>query len=352
MRIGIIGVGSLGTIIGALITKGGYSVDLIDINQENVDALNQKGAKLTGFLDEVIPVSAKHPRGVSGKYDVIFLLTKQVYTKESLESILPFLHGKSVVCTLQNGVPEESVIAIVGKERTVGGVVGFGATWKEPGVSELTTEVEIMKKYAFDIGELTGELTERIVMLKDILDTVGYCEISTNIIGVKWSKLLMNATFSGMSAALGCTFGEVLYNSDAMKGLANIADETIKVARAHHIKLVEMQGKDFEFLELENQTDISGKMAFYEEVWGPHARLKASMLQDLEKGRKTEIDFINGHVSKKGREVNIPTPYNDLVCKLVKSSEETKEIPVFEENIKEFQSFFNQFIHSKSLSNH
>ncbi len=336
MKIGVLGVGSLGTIIGALITKGGYSVDLIDINQENVDALNQNGAKLTGFLDETVLVKAIHPNEVTEKYDVIFLLTKQVYTKDSLESILPFLHEDSVVCTLQNGVPEESVAAIVGKERTIGGVVGFGATWRGPGVSELTTELEVTRKYAFDIGELTGEITDRIKTIKDILETVGYCEIITNINGMKWSKLLMNATFSGMSAALGCTFGEVLYNSDAMRSLANIADETIKVARAHHIPLVEMQGKDFNFLELETQADISGKMAFYEEVWGPHVNLTASMLQDLEKGRKSEIDYINGHVSKKGREKNIPTPYNDLVCTLVKKSEETKELPVFGENMNEF----------------
>lgn len=336
MKIGVLGVGSLGTIIGALITKGGYDVDLIDINQQNVDGLNQNGAKITGFLEETIPVKAKHPNDLTGKYDVIFLLTKQVYTKDSLESILPFLNDDSVVCTLQNGIPEENVAAIVGKERTIGGVVGFGATWTGPGVSELTTELEVVKKYAFDIGELTGEITERLKTIKDILESVGYCEMIININGMKWSKLLMNATFSGMSAALGCTFGEVLNNQDAMRSLANIADETIKVARANKVQLVEMQGKDFEFLELDKQEDIPEKMAFYEDVWGPHANLKASMLQDLEKGRKTEIDFINGHVSKKGREKNIPTPYNDLVCILVKKSEETKELPVFAENMKAF----------------
>lgn len=336
MKIGVLGVGSLGTIIGALITKGGYDVDLIDINQQNVDGLNQNGAKITGFLEETIPVKAKHPNDLTGKYDVIFLLTKQVFTKDSLESILPFLNDNSIVCTLQNGIPEENVAAIVGKERTIGGVVGFGATWIGPGISELTTELEVVRKYAFDIGELSGEITERLKTIKDILESVGYCQMVTNINGMKWSKLLMNATFSGMSAALGCTFGDVLNDQGAMGSLANIADETIKVARANNVQLVEMQGKDFEFLELEKQEDIPKKMAFYEEVWGPHASLKASMLQDLEKGRKTEIDFINGHVSKKGREKNILTPYNDLVCALVKKSEETKDLPVFAENMNEF----------------
>lgn len=325
MKIGLLGAGSLGTIIGALIFKAGYNIDLIDVNKEHIDAINQKGATITGFINETIPVTALHPSEISEKYDVIFLLTKQVYTKEALEPILPFLHEKSVVCTLQNGVPEENVAKIVGLERTVGGAVGFGATWKGAGVSELTSDLEAVKNYAFDIGELTGEITERILLIKDILESVGHCEVLTNIQGVKWSKVLMNATFSGMSAALGCTFGEVLYNSDAMNSLANIADETIKVARAHNIKLVEMQGKDFELLELESQTDIPMKMPFYHEVWGRHVNLTASMLQDLEKGRRSEIDFINGYVVQKGKEANIPTPFNELVRKLVKRAEEKKK---------------------------
>lgn len=340
MKIAVLGAGSLGIIIGALIKKGGYQVDLIDINQENVDALNQNGAKITGFLNENIAVTAVHPNNLQDVYDVVFLLTKQVYTQESLTNILPYLHKESMVCTLQNGVPEELVASIVGSNRTIGGVVGFGATWAGPGISELTTEVDTMKKYAFDVGELDGAITERIKLIKEILDKVGNCDITTNIQGVKWSKLLMNATFSGMSAALGCTFGEVLKDPDAMKNLANIADETIKVARSHNIKLEKMQGKDFESLELLQQEDISGKLDFYNEVWGPHENLKASMLQDLEKGNRTEIDYINGFIVKKGRESNIRTPSNELVCELVKVAEKEKIVPTFSENINKIKNLY------------
>ncbi|MFG6150210.1 ketopantoate reductase family protein [Halobacillus sp. B23F22_1] len=314
MRIAVLGSGSLGIIVGALIKQGGYDVELIDVNQENVNALNQEGAKLTGFLDVTIPVTAKHPNDFNDKYDLVFLLTKQVYTAASLESILPFLHQDSIVCTLQNGAPEEKVASIAGSSRTISGAVGFGATWSGPGVSKLTTKFNTMKKYAFDVGELNGEITERIKVVKAVLESVGHCEISTNIQGVRWSKLLMNATFSGMSAALGCTFGDVLKDSEAMRVLANLADETIKVAHSHRIKLEHMQGKDFEFLELEHQNEIPNKLDFYNEVWGPHAHLQASMLQDLQKGKPTEINYINGHVVKKGRESNVQTPFNQLVC--------------------------------------
>ena len=161
MKIGIMGAGSLGTIIGALITEGGEDVDLIDINQAHVDALNSSGAKLTGFINKTVKVKAVTPSELTELYDLVFLLTKQVYTKESLEQLSPYLHEESIVCTLQNGVPEGLVSSIVGAERTIGGVVGFGATWKGPGESELTTEWDAVRKYAFDIGEINGELTPR-----------------------------------------------------------------------------------------------------------------------------------------------------------------------------------------------
>jgi 2-dehydropantoate 2-reductase len=337
MRVAIMGAGSLGTIIGALITAEGQEIDLIDINKEHVDALNQSGAKITGFMDLCVPVKALLPTEMTGTYDLVFLLTKQVYNQTTLDQLLPHLHSKSTVCTLQNGLPEDFVASYIGSEGTIGGAVGFGATWLEPGVSELVTEVHTVKKYAFDIGELDGALTPRLEEVKRILNFVGHCHVSDNILGIKWAKLLMNATFSGMSAALGCRFGDVLSNETAMFSLAHIADETIKVAHAHGIKLELMQGKDMEFLELREENDVANKMDFYQEVWGPHSNTKASMLQDLEKNRKTEIDFINGFVCKKGREAGIKTPYNDLVVKLVKESEEKGCPPEFSINIKHFQ---------------
>jgi len=338
MRVAIMGSGSLGTIIGAMITAGGQQVDLIDINKEHVDALNQSGAKITGFINLQVPVKALLPEELTGEYDLVFLLTKQVYNQATLDEILPHLHSDSIVCTLQNGVPEDCVASYIGRERTIGGVVGFGATWLGPGVSELATQEDTLKSYAFDIGELDGSITPRLQEVKKVLDLVGHCHISDNIMGIKWAKLLMNATFSGMSAALGCRFGDVLASEKAMFSLAHIADETIKVAHAHGIKLEVMQGKDMEFLELQDENDIPNKMDFYREVWTPHSQTKASMLQDLEKNRKSEIDFINGFVSKKGKEAGIKTPYNDLVVTLVKKAEEKGYPPTFNDNIKHFDS--------------
>ena len=230
MKIGILGSGSLGIIIGALITQSGkYEVDLIDSNIKNVNALNENGAQITGFLNTNISVNAISIDNLHDKYDLIILLTKQLYTIDALTNMLPFLHENSTVCTLQNGVPENLVASVVGEKRTIGGSVGFGATWVSPGISELTTELATMKNHAFDIGELSGENTPRINIVQEVLSHVGKCNVSSNIKGVKWSKLLMNVTFSGMSAALGCQFKDILNNNCAMKSIMKIADETLTI---------------------------------------------------------------------------------------------------------------------------
>jgi 2-dehydropantoate 2-reductase len=332
MRIAIMGAGSIGIIVGASIAKSGRDVVLIDIDEKNVAALNAKGATVTGFTAMNVPVKAITPDQMSGNYDIVLLTTKQTYNDVALKQLLPHLASDSTVCTLQNGIPEESVASYIGAERTTGGTTGFGATWLEPGVSELTTAAAIVEKFAFEIGEMTGQITPRLQKVQEVLSAVGGTTMVANFMGVRWAKLLMNATFSGMSTALGCTFHGVLANADAMTVLAHIADETIKAAHACGYRLAEIQGVDMEFLELKPGQTPQDKMEFYRKVWGPHNN-KASMLQDLEKGRKTEINYINGYVVRKGREKNLPTPCNDFVVNSVTAAEAQGRAPDFKANL-------------------
>ena len=328
MRTAILGAGALGIIIGALMTKNGKQVDLIDSYQENVDALNADGARVTGNLELHWPVTALTPQEMKGEYDLILLLTKQTANEMALPRLLPHLHPDSIVCTLQNGIPEDGVAAIIGRERTIGGAVGFGATWLRPGVSELTSTLEAVEKFAFEIGELDGVVRPRLETVKEILSAAGGTTILTNLMGIRWTKLLMNATFSGMSAALGCSFRDLLADEKAMTCIAHIADETIKVCHGKGYRMVEMQGADMEFLELGSKADIAGKMDFYRKVWGRHNN-KASMLQDLEKGNNTEIDHINGVVCRSGRECGIATPFNDKVVEIIKQAEARRTVTDF-----------------------
>lgn len=341
MRIAIVGAGSLGTIVGAYLADGGMDVELIDAYQEHVEALNQTGAKVTGTTEFQAKVKAITPDQKSGQYDLVLLLTKQLYNDSILQELLPFLKEDSMVCSLQNGIPEEKVASIVGEKRVIAGSVEFGATFIEPGVSSLTTEYTQFKQYAFQIGELNGDITERIQQVKSVLDLVGGTHISDNLVGTKWSKLLINNAFSGLSAALNGEYGDIIDHEAGIVSAAHIADETIKVARANGVTLVKMNGFDIASLELNSEDDIPERVKTLRYVMEPSRLLKASMLQDLEKNRKTEIDYINGVVSSKAEGTGIATPYNDLVVKLVKSAEETQTVPDFDMNIKAFEELLS-----------
>lgn len=337
MRIAILGAGSLGTIVGAYLADGGMDVELIDAYQEHVDALNQTGAKVVGTTEFHAKVKAITPDQKSGTYDLVLLLTKQLSNGTILRELLPFLHEESIVCSLQNGIPEENVASIVGPERVIAGSVEFGATFMEPGVSSLTTEYTQFKKYAFQIGELNGETSDRIQRVKTVLDLVGGTHISDNLVGTKWSKLLINNAFSGLSAALNGEYGDILEDEVGIVSAVHIADETIKVGHANGVEFVKMNGFDIASLELQSEQDIPERIKTLRYVMEPSRLLKASMLQDLEKKRKTEIDYINGVVSSKAEGTGIVTPYNDLVVKLVQAAEETQTVPDFQMNIKEFK---------------
>lgn len=337
MRIAILGAGSLGTIAGAYIAAGGQNVELIDVYQAHVDALNQTGAQITGTTDFQAKVTAITPEDMSGTYDLILLLTKQLYNESVLQDLLPFLNDQSVVLSLQNGIPEEKVASIVGRGRVIAGSVEFGATFIEPGVSRLTTEFSRFKQYAFQIGELNGETTERIQQIKSILDLVGGTHISDNLVGTKWSKLLINNAFSGLSAALNVEYGVVLDHDISIVSAVRIADETIKVGHANGVKFATMSGFDIESLEIQSDKDIPERIKTLRVLMESSRLLKASMLQDLEKQRKTEIDYINGVVPRSASGKQISTPYNDMVVRLVKQAEESQTVPNFDTNIKFFE---------------
>lgn len=321
MRIALVGAGSMGTILGALATKGGEDVVLVDVNEPHVKALNEKGARIVGHMDLTVPVRAVTPDAMEGVYDLIIYLVKTVYDDKALPEILPFLGEGSAVITLQNGVPEERVAAVVGRERTLGGAIGWGATLLEPGVSELTSEVEAM---TYDIGELDGAVTPRIEAVKAVLDKAGKAEISTNLVGVRWTKLMANVSFSGLGAALNCTYGEILDNEKAIVAATSIIVETIKTARALGITMEPMQGVDPGVLIDIIRESEENALNVIRMVWGRHRDLVASMLQDLRKGIPCEVETLNGYLSAKSAEAGVPTPVNDKVTEIIRGIEAGK----------------------------
>lgn len=315
MKIAIMGAGSLGTILGAYVSKAGYDVVLIDPFQEHVDKLNKEGAHVIGTVDFLQPVKALTPDQMEGIYDVVIYMAKQTYNDTAIPEIKAHIDEKSTVCVCQNGIPEYAVSQAIGSDRVVGAPVGWGATFQGPGCSVLTTDEG---RLDFTLGSLDGPINEHVEKVKPILESMGGVHVSDNLLGLRWTKLLMNATFSGLSTALGTTFGGVLDNDDAMKLILKIGKECLDVAAGAGITLEPYEGYDFytAFKRGNDQTNRKS-IELIREIWQPHYKLTASMAQDILKGRKCEIFDINGVVCKTGRETGIPTPVNDIVVDVV-----------------------------------
>jgi len=321
MKIAIYGAGSVGTIMGAYFAKAGKEVDLISRNEDHIAALKSAGAHVTGTVDFTMKVKAMLPKEMKDKYDLIFLATKQLdNTKVVKEELVPFLKDDGIICTVQNGLPELSVAEVIGEERTYGCAIAWGATLLKPGVCELTS---VPSSITFDIGTFGKDKSGKLKMIADVLSLMAPVKIEENFIGARWVKLLVNSTFSGLSAVLGTTYGGVVDNKKSRLCAQRVMKECIDVAAAASIKIEPIQGKDVVKL-LNYKGKIKQKISFIiiPLAIKKHRLLKASMLQDLEKGKRCEIDSINGVVSAYGKKVNFPTPFNDKVVEIIKKAEE------------------------------
>ena len=333
MRAAIYGAGSLGTILGAFIFKNGGQIDLVNRNKAHIEALKEKGATVTGTLNFTQAVNALHISEMSGKYDIIFLMTKQQDNAATVTFLKDYLADDGVIVTLQNGLPEMLIGSIVGEDRVLGCTVAWGATMLSPGVCELTSEPDSL---TFSLGSISGKPNPKLPEVKALLEKMGPVELDENFVGTRWSKLLINDAFSGMSAVLGCTFGETVSKMPQRKIVQALMKECMDVCEKGGIRIEPVQGKDIvKLFNYSNPVKKAISLVLLPFAIKKHKLLKASMLQDLEKGKKTEVDSINGSVCDYGRKVGFPTPVNDKVVEIIHKIEAGELTPSFD-NLKLF----------------
>ena len=333
-RYAIYGAGSLGTVLGAYITKNGGKIDLINRNKAHVQALNEKGAQIKGKVEMTVPVKALTPDEMTGKYDVILLMTKQLHNTEVVTMLKDYLTEKGVIVTLQNGLPEPDIADIIGPQHTMGCVVEWGATLSEPGVCILTSEPDSL---SFHMGKMPGISDEQFTMVKNLLELMCPVHEEENLIGARWSKLLINATFSGLGTVMGGVFGDVYENKDARKIALRCMKECIDVGHAAGVKFAQVQGKDItKLFYYKNSVKKAFGLFLMPIAMKKHRNIEPSMLQDLKNGKPCEVDSINGIVCEWGRKKNVPTPVNDLIVEVIKK-EQNGELKLEASNIELFK---------------
>ena len=324
-RYAIYGAGSLGTVLGAYITKNGGKIDLINRNRAHIEALKKNGAIITGTVEMTVPVTALTPDEMSGRYDIILLLTKQLMNKEVVAFLKDYLADDGVIVTLQNGLPEPDIAEIVGSQRTMGCVVEWGAALTAPGVCHLTSEVDSL---SFHMGKMEGITDEKFNEVKALLELMCPVYEEENLLGARWSKLLINATFSGLGTVVGGVFGDVSENKAARKVAIRCMKECIDVGHAAGITFAPVQGKNITAL-FYYKGAIKRAIAtrLIPIAMKKHRNIEPSMLQDLKKNKPCEVDAINGVVSAWGRKCSVKTPINDRIVDIIKQYESGAMIP-------------------------
>ena len=332
-KVAIYGAGSLGTVLGAYMTQNGVDVELINRNRAHVEALREKGAHITGTVEMTVPVKAVFPDEMEGKYEVIFLMTKQLFNPDVVTFLKPFLTEDGVIATLQNGIPEPGIAEIIGKSHTVGVVVEWGATLSAPGECILTSDKESL---SFHMGGMEGITRNQLLRVKTLLEKMCPVYIEDNLLGARWSKLLINATFSGLGTVVGGNFGSVSEDPDVQPIALRCMKECIDVGHAAGETFAPVQGKDITKLFYYK----SGLKFAFAKLLLPiamkkHRDIEPSMLQDLKKGKPCEVNAINGVVCEWGKKCGVPTPVNDRIVEIIQK-EQAGELPLDKSNIRYF----------------
>ena len=313
-QIAVLGSGAIGSSIAADLSKAGYEPAVIDQWPEHVEAMRTRGLRVVMTDEDLqIPVRAYHLCDLASaklEFDVVILASKSNDHRWLAEFIRPYLKPSGVLVGAQNGMNDDSLAEIVGRERTLGCVVELQAELWTPGlIKRNTTRAGTW----FAVGELDGQLTSRVRDIETLMRNVGRCDATGNIYGAKWTKLIANTMTMGPFGLLG------IKNRDAavLPGMFDISvklgKESLAVGAALGYRMEPIFGlRADEFAGSSDENLVTTMKTLLSHVGGG----RTAPIHDHIKGRTSEIAYISGVVSRRGRELGIPTPANDAVTEI------------------------------------
>ena len=317
MQILIVGIGALGGTIAARAIRAGLPVRLAARNPDSAEALRRSGLRVTGIGGEVraerieIDVAAVEDYGRGDRFDLILLATKAQDALDVAPRVAGLLAPEGVLLPIQNGGVARLVADRLGEDTVLGGLSNLGATMIEPGVYEQRNAGHLL------IGELAGGVSERADRVASALGHAIHVKTSPTLTGAIWSTLLINCAVTTLGALCSQTMRQYMETEAGKRVFRRTYEESLAVALAIGIRLERLAvdpippgWPSMSDAEEHYESWVKAIVGFYGDV-------KPSMLQDFERGRKTEVDFINGYVVRLGGASGLPVRMNTRMTELV-----------------------------------
>ena len=302
MKILVVGPGAIGSLFAGMLTSGGHEVWLLGRRREVVDTINREGLTIQQISKGAtlrIPVRATVDPGDAAPAELIVMCAKSPGTLQATRDALPAAGERTVFLTVQNGLGNvDTMASVVGRERVLAGVTSNGTTLLGPGSIRHTWMGDTT------IGELDGQVTERLERVAEAFRQSGIkVAISRSVDLLIWTKLVGSCAMNPLAALLRVRNGQLIERPETRELLRAVIREVVSVAEARGIALPSFS-EFVEKVEANCRNNATNKM---------------SMLQDVERGAPTEIDYINGAVVREGEAVGVPTPINWTLAQLVKA---------------------------------
>lgn len=329
-RILVVGCGGIGGIASACLAEAGQDVTASTTNDAIFGAVRDRGLEVVveGGAPRRVKTNVVHgiPEG-QGYFDIVVLAVQPPQVEDAARSAAPVLAEDGAMLVLQNGLCEERVAAIVGEERVIGAVVGWGATMPEPGVYERTAPG------GFTLGTLSGEpIPSRHDGFVQALEAIGPVEVTSNLRGKRWSKLAINSAISTLGTLGGDRLGALMPHRFVRRLALEIFTEVTAVARKEAVALEKVSGTiDLAWISLSDEEKLAAgspslvaKHGLLLAVGLRFRRMRSSMLSAIERGRTPAVDFLNGEVVTRAERHGIPVPVNAKARELVWALAEKK----------------------------
>lgn len=333
-KIAIVGAGAVGGYTGAHMVQAGEDVTFIDPWPEHVEHMRKHGLRVTHAKDVPefkVPVRALHLTDVQQlakekPVDIAFVCMKSYDTAWSTMMIKQYLAPDGFVVSLQNCMNEETVANVVGWGKTLGCIASsITVNLPEPGHIHRGAAKGGAVHTVYRTGEVHGRITDRV---KEVCRLVGYADsakVTENLWGERWSKLVANVMQNGLSASTGLPGREIVQN-DALRRFSNrLGSEAIRVGQALGYQLEEVLHLPPETIARAGEGDEAATGTVHEQRIKDSARVageqRPSMGQDMMKGRRTEIEFLNGYVVREGETVGLACRANAALTDIVKRVE-------------------------------